>query len=116
MMYMKTAYIIKWHCPEQANSAILVHESLLAIEKATKMILLSNSDCYQVAIFTDALSVLQALKNGKLPQLRKELSKIAARRRTILQWVPSHCGVPGNERADIYLQNREQNVSKKNVK
>jgi ribonuclease HI len=71
-----------------------------ALEQAAKMIYNTNSDCQQVVIFTDALSVLQALKGGKLPHLRNELSKVAIIKQTMLQWVPSHCGVPGNEKAD----------------
>ncbi|BFZ12503.1 hypothetical protein BsWGS_15542 [Bradybaena similaris] len=60
----------------------------------------SNSECHEVVILTDALSVLQALQRGKLPDLANELSKVAADRHTVLQWVPSHCGIPGNEKAD----------------
>ncbi|BFY97175.1 hypothetical protein BsWGS_00215 [Bradybaena similaris] len=64
------------------------------------MIYSSNSDCSQVVIFTDALAVLQALKSGKLSHLRSVLDKVSERYKVTLQWVPSHCGVPGNERAD----------------
>ena len=71
-----------------------------AIEEAAKMINNTSSDCHQVAIFTDALSVLQALQSGKLPHLSAELSKVAVKYRIVLQWVPSHCGIPGNETAD----------------
>ncbi|BFZ12914.1 hypothetical protein BsWGS_15953 [Bradybaena similaris] len=60
----------------------------------------SNSECHQVVFLTDALSVLQALQRGKLPDLADELSKVAADGHTVLQWVPSHCGIPGNEKAD----------------
>jgi len=41
---------------------------------------IANSDCHQVVIFTDALAVLQALKSGKLPNVRSQPSKVAARK------------------------------------
>ncbi|BFZ14162.1 hypothetical protein BsWGS_17201 [Bradybaena similaris] len=59
----------------------------------------SNSGCAQ-AVFTIALAVPQAFIRGKFSHLRSELSKVSERHRVTLQWVPSHCGVPGNEMAD----------------
>ena len=53
----------------------------------------------QVVLLTDALSVLQAMTNNKLPQLEQALHNIKCLR-TVLQWIPSHCGVKGNEEAD----------------
>jgi ribonuclease HI len=53
----------------------------------------------QVVFLTDALSVLQALMNDNLPQLEQVLYTIKTLR-TVLQWIPSHCGVHGNGQAD----------------
>ncbi|CAC5370134.1 unnamed protein product [Mytilus coruscus] len=53
----------------------------------------------QVVFLTDALSVLQSLTNDKLPQLEKALYAIKSLT-TELQWIPSHCGVWGNEQPD----------------
>ena len=44
--------------------------------------------------------VLEALDNGKLDSLQNTLHQVSRDRRTVLQWVPSHCGIPGNETAD----------------
>jgi ribonuclease HI len=56
----------------------------------------SNS---QVVFLTDALSVLQAVASNKLPELEKALQQ-GKNLKTVLQWIPSHCGVEGNEQAD----------------
>jgi hypothetical protein len=52
-----------------------------------------------VVFLTDALSVLQALMNDNLPQLEQALYTIKTLR-TVLQLIPSRCGVHGNEQAD----------------
>ena len=43
--------------------------------------------------------MLQAFNNDRLPSLKKALNKIKSLR-TVLQWIPSHCGIEGNEKAD----------------
>ena len=58
-------------------------------------------DCKQVVFLSDALSVLQAYQNHKLPDLTKALQQVATTRRAVLQWIPAHCGISGNEQADI---------------
>ena len=57
----------------------------------------------QVVIFTDALSVLHALKDPRskgLNALNSTLSDLATQVKLTLQWIPAHCGVQGNETAD----------------
>ena len=53
-----------------------------------------------VVILTDARSVLEALQCNKLSDLKDGLSKIGLQHGVTLQWIPSHCGIPGNEKAD----------------
>ena len=60
----------------------------------------STEDCSRVVIITDALSVLEALLNCKLPSLSRILGQLCNTRRMALQWIPAHCGIPGNEKAD----------------
>jgi len=71
-----------------------------AILQATSSIEESCENCSNVVIFTDALSVLQALGNSKLPSMSRALDQLSRNKVVSLQWIPAHCGVPGNETAD----------------
>ncbi|XP_070203398.1 uncharacterized protein [Littorina saxatilis] len=68
--------------------------------QAASMIHDSESECPQVVFLSDALSALEALAGSKLPRLMEKLQELAKTRRVVLQWVPAHCGIPGNETAD----------------
>ena len=57
-----------------------------------------DSECQQVVFFTDALFVLQALTADKETELQQALQEVCRNRNVTLQWVPDHCGIPGNER------------------
>ncbi|XP_060604706.1 ribonuclease H-like [Ruditapes philippinarum] len=71
-----------------------------AIMTALKVIEESPEDCPQIVILTDALSVLQALEHHQLPELSEVLSRMSQTRQIARQWIPAHCGIPGNEKAD----------------
>ena len=56
-----------------------------------------------VVLLTDALSVLQALQSNRdteLNDLSTALASLCRRHAVTLQWIPSHCNLPGNEAAD----------------
>ena len=58
---------------------------------------------HRVVFLSDALSVLQALQTGKdtdLNNLVSILTRLCTKHTVILQWIPSHCGIHGNETAD----------------
>ena len=70
-----------------------------ALTQAAHTIATSADRTTQVVFLTDALSVLQAYNSDRLPSLKKALNNIKSLR-TVLQWIPSHCGIEGNDKAD----------------
>ena len=57
-----------------------------------------------IVFFTDCKSLLQKIQNPKNERQQKEtrtaLQELSKGKTVTLQWVPSHCGVVGNEKAD----------------
>ena len=54
-------------------------------------------------LLTDALSVLQAVQSNRdteLNDLSTALASLCRGHAVTLQWIPSHCSMPGNEAAD----------------
>jgi ribonuclease HI/endonuclease/exonuclease/phosphatase family metal-dependent hydrolase len=86
-----------------------VEALILAAQMATNNL---DKDAH-VVFLTDALSVLEAVTNNKLPRLEEALKSIKCAR-IVLQWIPSHCGIHGNEKADILAKagaEKEQEVN-----
>ncbi|GFR98961.1 Gag-Pol polyprotein [Elysia marginata] len=75
-----------------------------AIKEALDMVNNKLSKTSKVVILSDARSVLQTLENTKDTELnteRKKLLDLMARvGKLTLQWIPGHCNIEGNERAD----------------
>lgn len=72
-----------------------------AIKLATNKLLNNTTLGPHPAVFlTDSRSALQALQSRKLPELQNLLAELCKQRTVVLQWIPSHCGIPGNEKAD----------------
>jgi ribonuclease HI len=51
-----------------------------------------------VVFLTDARSALQALQSRKLLDQQVQLYQLCNKRKVTLKWIPSHYGVPGNDR------------------
>ena len=74
-----------------------------ALKAAAAHIEKSTFSSPSVVFLTDALSVLQALQSGnntELNDLSSALAPLCTSHTVILQWIPSHCDLHGNEAAD----------------
>lgn len=75
-----------------------------AITAAIHHLNTSESVPQDTVILTDSLSTLQALTSSNADQTIRELhasiQQLCRQRRIVLQWIPAHCGIPGNEHAD----------------
>ena len=58
----------------------------------------------KTVILTDSKAALQSLTSNTpdqpIHQLLKDLQLLPHECTVVLQWIPAHCGIPGNERAD----------------
>ena len=83
---------------------------IAALEEAAS-ILKNHSETskYRVVLLTDAKSVLQALTSAKCPitgQLLAALCQLHSIALTVVQWIPSHSYIPGNDQADSLAKKR----------
>ncbi|XP_041357471.1 ribonuclease H1-like [Gigantopelta aegis] len=81
-----------------------VRAEACALLEAAKVLNLQDKLSPNTVFLTDCRSLLQSLQThcGEhiLLNIRRELQDMSKRTNIILQWIPSHCGVPGNEEAD----------------
>ena len=74
-----------------------------ALKTAAAHIEVSTHASPNVVLLTDALSVLQALQSNRDTEhndLSAALASLCRGHAVTLQWIPSHCSLPGNEAAD----------------
>ena len=87
---------------------------LLAIQTALDSLEDLELNKRNIALFTDSLSALQGLDSDRddltLLKIKQSLSKLGEEKNIVLQWMPAHCGIPGNEEADkLAKRGRETN-------
>ena len=71
-----------------------------ALEQGAKAIADLTDQTTDVVFLTDSRSALDALHNQSEPHLSRILHSILGKRRVVLQWIPAHYGINGNEMAD----------------
>ena len=91
------------------NNSITTAE-LVAIRESLKRLQETETTDTKIAILTDSLSAAQILKEPLRPHARPELAndilKLAQRLKRMhktdvsICWIPAHCGILGNEKAD----------------
>ena len=84
-----------------------------ALHKAATAVLQNSArTAGQAVLFTDALSLLQALKNCRNKELNPLCNALATLSATVQeavrQWIPAHCGIRDNEKADTLAKERAQ--------
>ena len=75
-----------------------------ALTAATDCLIKSNKKKTATVLLTDSLSALQSLESGKADpltcKLMENLHILDRSRKIVLQWIPAHVGIVGNETAD----------------
>ena len=77
---------------------------LHALKASTEHLIKEDCSQQNIVLLSDSLSALQSLTNGPtdLPtqQLHNSLPTLSSNNKVVLQWVPAHVGITGNETAD----------------
>ena len=89
-----------------SNSASTMQTELIAIKEALKHSIQNQNE--NITIHTDCKSAMQALQQLKVKENKSLISDIQqllyqhklAHRQVTINWIPSHIGIPGNEKAD----------------
>ena len=75
-----------------------------ALKAATKILIEEDCNQQNIVLLSDSLSALQSLTNDpndlRTQQLHNSLRTLSDNNRVVLQWVPAHVGIAGNETAD----------------
>ena len=75
-----------------------------ALLEAAQLLNAKDNLSPNIIFITDCRSLLQSIQTYRGEQIlltiKRELQALTKRTNLILQWIPSHCGVPGNEEAE----------------
>ena len=71
------------------------------LEQGAQVVIdLTDTNSEDVVFLTDSWSVLDSLAGHGEHNLRRKLYNILEHRSVIIQWIPAHSGIKGNEHAD----------------
>ena len=76
-----------------------------ALLEATTILNSSESLPANAVILTDCKSVLQSVQGSRdqselMRSIRRELTSLSQKTNLVMQWIPAHCDIKGNEEAD----------------
>ena len=83
-------------------------------QEAQAVIDITDTNSEDVVFLIDFRSVLDLLAGHGEHNLRRKLYSILEHRRVVLQWIPAHCGIKGNEHADR-LANQGANMEQEKL-
>jgi ribonuclease HI len=84
-----------------------------AINLAVEHLIHAAPSCKNIAILKDSLSTALALEskntsNNSINILKDSLLKLTQNSRVVIQLIPTHCGIPGNDKADLLAKDGSQ--------
>ena len=90
-----------------------------AIYTALKNLFIWLRYCNNIVILSDSKAAIQAIASTNCPKMEKikEIHNMikqiqALKKNIVLQWIPAHCGVCGNERADFLAKKGAKTLQK----
>jgi ribonuclease HI len=100
------------HCSSTRAELVALRAALEMVTELLPLVEPDGGEREPVVICSDSMAALTMLSGGAAAQrsllgiqIWTLLLELADRRRPVhLQWVPAHCGLPGNERADELAQ------------
>ena len=104
--YQNSKIILQFKCPKE--SSVFTGECVAVLEAC---LFIESHNIESAVIFTDSLSCLQALVQNLFKsklhsqlilKIKQSLFSCAKKQKNVqLVWIPSHCGIAGNECADV---------------
>ena len=87
------------------SMATVFQSEVYALQMLTKQLLTNGVQGKTIKIFSDSQATIKALqsmviKQKSVSECHKLLTELNTQNEVLLQWVPGHVGVPGNELAD----------------
>ena len=91
--------LVHFPAGQKATAITAVRQHCSTNRTETKVLMLAVPS--SVVFLSDVLSVLQTYQNHKLPNMAKASQEAEATTWAVLQWIPAHCAISGNEQAGI---------------